>query len=70
MDAITRDEALARIAAFLDQQIETGKQGERLIAVNFNSRRQITSVKATAAPPKLAPLPASCLDAGDCLALD
>lgn len=49
---IPRDEALALIAAWLDDQVALRRQGERWIAVNLNSAGEITSVKAAEAPPR------------------
>lgn len=59
MDAkiITRDEAIAMIAAHVDEQIASGKSGERIYAVNIFAG-QITSVKAADEPPRLKRLPA------------
>ncbi len=52
---ISRDDALKMIAAFIDEQLDSDKGGERLITVNVFKQR-ITSVKAAAAPPRLKPL--------------
>lgn len=54
---ISRDDAVAMFANFLDEQIATGKQGERMIVFSLDTKRRITTVKATAAPPKLVRLP-------------
>lgn len=63
MDAISRDDAIARFARFLDEQLAEGKQGEKWIAVNFDRERRITSVKATAMPPRFKPLPPAAAEA-------
>lgn len=58
MDAkiISRDEAIAMIAVHVDEQIASGRNGERIYAVNIFAG-QITSVKAADEPPRLKRLP-------------
>lgn len=54
---ITRDDAIARFAAFVDQQIAAGKQGTRHVEFSIDAKQRITSLRATALPPKLERLP-------------
>lgn len=56
MEAITKETAVAMIAAHIDDQLASGKNGERLYAVNIFAGR-ITSVKAADEPARLKRLP-------------
>lgn len=55
--AIDRDEAIARFAAFLDQQIATGLQGNRLVRVSLGRGGVICSLQALEKPERFLPLP-------------
>lgn len=54
---ISRDDAVAMFAAFLDRERATGKQGQRCVAFSLDHKMRITTVKATDAPPKFERLP-------------
>lgn len=56
---ICRDEAVARFAAFLDQQIASGRQGERHVAFSLDHAMRITTLKAIDSPHRYKRLPAS-----------
>ena len=57
MDAITRDDAIARFTRFLDEQLASGRQGERAVTFSIDERRRICSIKGIDAPPRPKRLP-------------
>lgn len=65
MDAISRDDAVARFAAFLDQEISTGQQGNRMVKLCIGRGGVICSIQGLARPEPYAWLPAVTAGSGE-----